>query len=113
MAPHDRRVSTNNGEITIVGWRAGGGGGGGGTTGDGVWDAGTRSVVSGGADVSELQASVIRSMGMERGLVKFFFLPSHIVGEEEGLRRNTSLFFPLFLLPHAKQKWSLEQSSEM
>ena len=66
-----------------------------------VWDAGTRSVVSGGADVSELEASVIRSMGMERGLVKFFFFSSHIVGEEEELRRNTSLFSlpPLLLSP--------------
>lgn len=37
-------------------------------------DAGTRSVVSSGADVSELESPVIQSMGMERGLVKFFFL---------------------------------------
>lgn len=38
-----------------------------------VWDAGTRSVVSGGADVSQGKSPVIRSMGMERGPVKFFF----------------------------------------
>lgn len=63
VAPHDCRVSTNKRRITIVGWRTGGGGGRGGREEGAprsqVWDAGTRSVVSGGADVSGLEAPVI------------------------------------------------------
>lgn len=67
---------TINGESTTLGKRARGGGGragGGGTTGWVATDAGTRSVVNSGADVLELKAPVIRSMGMERGLVKCVF----------------------------------------
>lgn len=59
-------------------------------------DAGTRSVVSGAADVSEPEPPVTRSMGMARGLVNPPPPPSsssssssHIAGEEEGTRRNT------------------------
>lgn len=76
VASHDHRLNTNNGESTTLGKRARGGGGragGGGTTGSVATDAGTRSVVNSGADVLELEAPVIRSMGMERGLVKCVF----------------------------------------
>lgn len=44
--------------------------------------------VSSGADVSELESPVIRSMGMEKGLVEFFF-SSRLLGKEEETRRNT------------------------
>lgn len=44
-----------------------------GTTGSVATDAWTRSVVNSRADVSEVETPVIRSMGMERGLVKSFF----------------------------------------
>lgn len=76
VASHDHRLNTINGESTTLGKRARGGGGragGGGTTGSVATDAGTRSVVNSGADVLELKAPVIRSMGMERGLVKCVF----------------------------------------
>lgn len=76
VASHDHRLNTNNGESTTLGKRARGGGGragGGGTTGSVATDAGTRSVVNSGADVLELESPVIRSMGMERGLVKCVF----------------------------------------
>ncbi|MEQ2163129.1 hypothetical protein GOODEAATRI_027062, partial [Goodea atripinnis] len=58
-----------------------------GTTGDGIsrrGDTETRSVVNSGADVSEKETPVLRSMGMEKGQVIFF------LGEEEGTGRNTS-----------------------
>lgn len=79
MASHDHRLNTNSGESTTLGKRARGGGGragGGGTTGSVATDAGTRCVVNSGADVLELEAPVIRSMGMERGLVKCVFFLS-------------------------------------